>query len=533
MAIRLICVCGRGMVLPDKYAGQHVQCPDCRAMLRVPTGDEDLGLMRWFCSCGLRLKARSRAAGQKIRCPRCAAEVAVPLLDEHESFVEEQFVVEAEPETAAPVQVEPVEEPSLEEAPVHEAAEEVEPPVEEAAEGEDELELLPLSGEETEEPHSPAVELAVLAEETGSDTYDISRQKPEPPQAPRAAVPVAPVVERGEAPLAEDEEEGIRAREISRYFNVRSGSEAARTAVMQVLNGYWLYIPYALLGVCMNYVFVLVRSRAQGSVGAAIALLFLPIVFSLFLWSAFIGCIKDGIFERLMGIERMLYHGAKHILRFTGTCILMVPVGIGLWLAGVAGAAAVAELAPDLTLKIAIIIGAVLVGMFSLVWLMIPPVVSIVEQTNPIFALGRGLLFGITHLWDLITLTVMSMLIAAVTALVVYLIWWMSSLLLLMVLPLWLFAALANLVGSFVGAAIMGQIISAIMLLYLSNLKEEDLQRIRAKLRGPRTTDWRHYASIGVLAVAMIVLSYFGGRKLGYFRPGTPPAMEEPPLDQP
>ncbi len=49
MSIRLICVCGRGMVLPDKYAGEYVQCPDCRAMLCIPTPEEDLTLIRWIC----------------------------------------------------------------------------------------------------------------------------------------------------------------------------------------------------------------------------------------------------------------------------------------------------------------------------------------------------------------------------------------------------------------------------------------------------------------------------------------------------
>ena len=76
------------MQLPAKYAGQHVQCPDCRAMLRIPTSEEDLDLTRWYCKCGLRLKARPRAAGRKVRCPRCSSELSVPLLEGHPTFME-------------------------------------------------------------------------------------------------------------------------------------------------------------------------------------------------------------------------------------------------------------------------------------------------------------------------------------------------------------------------------------------------------------------------------------------------------------
>ncbi len=96
MPIRLVCVCGRAMALPEKYTGQHVQCPECQAMLRIPTAEEDLSLIRWFCSCGQRLKARPRTGGRKARCPKCSAEVSVPFSSEHSSFVEEHFALDEE-----------------------------------------------------------------------------------------------------------------------------------------------------------------------------------------------------------------------------------------------------------------------------------------------------------------------------------------------------------------------------------------------------------------------------------------------------
>jgi DNA-directed RNA polymerase subunit M/transcription elongation factor TFIIS len=94
MSIRLICVCGRGMALPEKYAGQHVQCPDCHAMLRIPTREENLSLTRWICPCGQRLKARPRTGGRKLRCPKCSSEVSVPFSSGHSTFVEENFMLD-------------------------------------------------------------------------------------------------------------------------------------------------------------------------------------------------------------------------------------------------------------------------------------------------------------------------------------------------------------------------------------------------------------------------------------------------------
>jgi DNA-directed RNA polymerase subunit M/transcription elongation factor TFIIS len=84
------------MALPEKYTGQHVQCPDCQAMLRIPTAEEDLTLIRWFCTCGQRLKARTRTGGRKVRCPKCSSEVSVPFSSEHSSFVEEHFALDEE-----------------------------------------------------------------------------------------------------------------------------------------------------------------------------------------------------------------------------------------------------------------------------------------------------------------------------------------------------------------------------------------------------------------------------------------------------
>lgn len=112
MPIRLICLCGHGMSLPVKYAGRHVQCPKCHAILSIPSAQEDFSLTRWFCKCGLRLKARARTGGQKLRCPRCSAEVIVPLAHRDPSFVDENFLFDEasgimQQATGKPITLEP------------------------------------------------------------------------------------------------------------------------------------------------------------------------------------------------------------------------------------------------------------------------------------------------------------------------------------------------------------------------------------------------------------------------------------------
>ena len=102
MPIRLLCRCKRLMILPKKYTGQHIQCPACKRMIRIPTGDEDGSLTRWRCTCGQRLKARATSAGRSIICPRCRTTTTVPLPPNEEKFIEEKFRIDQIPEDEDP-----------------------------------------------------------------------------------------------------------------------------------------------------------------------------------------------------------------------------------------------------------------------------------------------------------------------------------------------------------------------------------------------------------------------------------------------
>ena len=132
------------------------------------------------------------------------------------------------------------------------------------------------------------------------------------------------------------EEEGIHSPELLAYFNAKTGIAAARAAVMQAPRGYRVWILYALLAACMFNIAQLALSATAGNALAAVACLALPSLFSIFLLAGFAACVKDGVFERTMGIERMFYNAGVHLVRFTATSLLVAPIAVGLAWAGTA-----------------------------------------------------------------------------------------------------------------------------------------------------------------------------------------------------
>jgi len=563
MPIRLICVCGRAIALPEKYAGQHVQCPDCHAMLRIPTREEDLSLIRWTCSCGQRLKARPRTVGQKLRCPKCSSEVSVPFANGHSAFVEEDYMLDDESGIVQRVperrrgDLQPVEEagPPVAEPPVKNllstsALERggMQPPAASKADPPPGPALVPDGDDDvtTIHPRGPTflgeMERTPAKRDTG-DAFeavtrppaqsDRVRRQPIRPAKPAASAPqpaVAALSSEEEAYAQEVEEEGIRSPELLSYFNTKTGIEAAKAAAMQVLNGYWLYIPYALLAPCMANIAQLALGATAGNTSAAVACLALPSLFSLFLWAGFVACVKDGIFERAMGIERMFYNAGVHFLRFTLTSLMMVPVAVGLVLVGAGAVEAVWGPAPFIG-RVGIVALAFAAGLFALELLLLPPVIAVLEHRTAFSSVTRGLLFGFRHFWDLITITAASMVLFWGTVGVICFLWWLSKLMLSVALPAWLFDSMEQFFGGLISAAFMGQVVASLMLLYLSHVGDEErLQQIQNRLQGPAAVPVRLYGTIGAAAVALLALNYArvdqkpaAGNQLE-----APPAVREP-----
>jgi len=78
--MKIRCVCGKTLKIPDSLAGKKVKCPSCGHVLSVdgdatrPAG----GKQTVQCSCGQKLAVPADAMGKKVRCPACSAIVAIP-----------------------------------------------------------------------------------------------------------------------------------------------------------------------------------------------------------------------------------------------------------------------------------------------------------------------------------------------------------------------------------------------------------------------------------------------------------------------
>ena len=216
-----------------------------------------------------------------------------------------------------------------------------------------------------------------------------------PPPAPKAAA---------SGDDDEDTDEGIRAALLTKYFNVQGGVEAAKAGVWQVVNGYWLYIPCALLYGCFYFLaLVLARFSGEGLTGAFAALVF-PTAGGVLVLGGLLGCVADGVFERSFGIERLAANGARHAPRVFGTILLMSPFIAGiavLWVLLTAWAAS-GGLGMLLLFLFLGMLGSVLLGSVVLT----PLIVAILERVNPFVAVGRGVAFLARHAFSIIALTV-------------------------------------------------------------------------------------------------------------------------------
>ncbi len=333
--------------------------------------------------------------------------------------------------------------------------------------------------------------------------------RPAKPAAKRPPPAVAPQVTEEEAYAQDLEEEGIHSPELLSYFNAKTGIAAARAAVMHAPNGYLLCVLCALLAACMVKIAQVALSVTAGNAPAAVACLALPALFSVFLWAGFVACVKDGVFERTMGIERMFYNAGAHLLRFTATSVMVAAVAVGLALAGKAVIEALWDPAPFLG-RAGIAALAFAAGLFALELLLMPPVISVLEHRPAFSSLARGLHFGIRHSSELIVIAAASVVLfwAAVGA--IYLFWWLANLLLASALPVWLFDAAKQFLVGLIGAALMGQVVASLMFLYLSHLGDEEaLQDIRDKLEEPAAVPMRLYGTIGAAAVALLAMNCF------------------------
>lgn len=514
MARRLICICGRKMTWEAGQEGKVLRCPNCRASLRIPTSEEDRLLIRWYCRCGQRLKARRRSGGRSMKCPRCNRSNTVPLQTEESSSADQE---EAPADASDDVTLTDIEAPP---SPVpHPESDTTQleiPPDDTAIE-------LPLASTADAASSTPDMTPIPILEEDDSKGFEVAL-----PPGPTWPAPVLPRTPPGDfqrpAPSTEpDEGEGIRAFELRRYFNVQDGADAARAGAMQLLNGYWLFIPYALASASMLRLLILLLPGFSDSPLPVISIGVAYLAISLFLGAGFVACIKDGIFERAFGMERLTVGAALQFPRFAGTVLLIVPVAAGT--AIFAGVLFLHLWQNALLLgRIVMVVAAYVVGLILLEFFLIAPVVAVTENLNPFAALRRGIRFAARQFKDLLTLCFVSMFVGTGVVGVVYSCYWMMRLLLAAFLPFWMVIAIEDLFKGLICTAIMGQLIASLMLLYLSKIREEErLIRIQRRLPQVGARPALIFVVIAAGVAALLLLDH------GLFRTSSlldPDAME-------
>ena len=325
----------------------------------------------------------------------------------------------------------------------------------------------------------------------------------------------AAVAVSGEVAEADESIEGIRQRELSSYFNAVGPIDAAWMGMLHVRHGMLLYLIYACLSAATARGVVLLRHyAADGSQGLLVGQILLACA-SMYFLAAFLGCIKDSVFQRYLGIERFFYHGGRYFLWFTLTCLVIAPAyaGIGLGCAALIRRVAAASAGFFGVLLVAIVLGLV-AGTLCLA-LACPIVVGVVEAADPIRALGRGLGFAFRHFWKLAGLVVSLVVVSGMSVGGLYFLLVFVTPMFLRALPPPVYDTIQVMIGSFFYAALLGLASESLMLFYLSNLgDEEKLQQIQGTTAGPGANALLLRGSVVVL-VGMVVGAGYWVHRVG------------------
>ena len=91
MSIRFACACGRSFTVPADRAGKWTRCSGCQAKMQVPDAAPDAGFevideppaapagaIAFKCGCGQPLEVDAEFAGQDVECPTCKKVVRTP-----------------------------------------------------------------------------------------------------------------------------------------------------------------------------------------------------------------------------------------------------------------------------------------------------------------------------------------------------------------------------------------------------------------------------------------------------------------------
>jgi len=298
---------------------------------------------------------------------------------------------------------------------------------------------------------------------------------------------------------------GLRGDLVS-YFNTTGGIDAAKAGISQVLNGGWLYLPVALIGVLIWEAQLLLQG--DPSVVFAFGFLGLTIVVGTLSYSGIIACVRDGIFQTEFGIKRLGYNSVFSWPAMIIGSLLNIPFVLLIGgLSFIISWVMAAGMGPG-----AVVAGFVIAG-GGVTWFMFMsllfPVAMVFEGGNPIEQFKNVITFGFRNALQIATLAVAQIVISLGVLFTFWMLHFLVGGLIGNFLPVGLWTVIKKILGGFLFAELFGLAVSSVAMLYLSSI--EDGSRLTAmgnRVKGPEANPMLTKIVLAVMAVVVIGLSF-------------------------
>lgn len=257
----------------------------------------------------------------------------------------------------------------------------------------------------------------------------------------------------------EERAEGLVTKSYKAYFNADTGIAALRSARLTLMNGRVVSAFMVALSFLLYYLQPIAGHYTKSAV-APIALGVAQVFAMIFLECAFVGCVRDALFQKAFGIGRFFHYGARYFLRYFLCFLIFYGVVVAAYFA------LALQLAQSQRSRVPALI-AFCVALIAIATLFFyARLLVVLEDASPFAAVRRSVAFGLRYWKKVLFLAVTCgcsgafMVVKGVSLYSVF-------------APEWAARMLANL-SVFIA---VGTQIAASLLLYLSLLPDEDAFR--------------------------------------------------------
>lgn len=521
MTIKFTCSCGAELSAKDACAGRKTECPKCGRVMRIPQhstgGADDVQYIHFVCSCGKHIRVRAEKAGKNVGCPKCGKVHRVEIPDHEarpakgeaeEYLVDSRLEVDMGSGEDLAVGPRPASEPKSGSrqppTPAKTTKKAKQPAPRDDGEGSDATTPRPttaLKVDAGDHEHVKCASCGGIVPRTALICIHCGMD-----YRTGAFVSVSDELDQASHHMSQ---EGIHAADLTRHFCVPGPVQAAIAGLFQVVTGFTLYVLCAGLLAAGARLAGVIAQYADGHNGMMVLMGGGFCLVSAFLCAGFWGCVKDGVFERLFGIERFLHHGMTHLIRVSSSLALTAPFWFALWVLCARGWAWLLSLGLGWPAKTSIGLPLLVAAVAAGLSLLLVPILAILEQTGPIPAVVSGTRFLLRHGHKVLGLAAAWIVAAGACVGGLSLLHTVASTMRPETLPRLVYDTLNVLAISVVAAGLIGQVSAALMALYLSHQSDnEHLLAVQDKIKGPRCRPWPTRAAV-VAALSLPVLFGF------------------------